>query len=166
MRKLLLVIATLLSVASFSVIAEVRIATVNTSYIQAKAPQNDAVSQGLKNQFTGRENEIKRLADSIKKEQENFAKNSATMSETQLTNKRREIEKKMADFQLKQKSAKEDFEKARRDAVIKLNGQIKKAIDAVAIRSGFNLVLERQAAIFSDVSVPDLTEQVLAELKK
>ncbi|MRX28321.1 OmpH family outer membrane protein [Kangiella sp. HZ709] len=166
MNKVILVIASVLSLMSFSAIAETRIATVNTAYVQAKAPQNDTIGQRLKSQFSGRENEIKRLAETIKKEQENFTKNSATMSESQLTNSRREIEKKMADFQLKQKNAKDDFDKARRDEAMKLNSQIKKAIDAVAVKGGFNLVIERQAAVFTDVSVPDLTEQVLAELKK
>ncbi len=166
LNKVILVIASVLSLVSFSAIAETRIATVNAAYIQSKAPQNETIGQRLKSQFSGRQNEMERLAEAIKKDQENFQKNSATMSESQLTNSRREIEKKMADFQLKQKNAKDDFDKARRDEAIKLNGQIKKAIDAVAVKGGFNLVIERQAALFADTSVPDLTEQVLAELKK
>ncbi len=166
LKKVILVIASILSLVSLSAMAETRIATVNTAYVQAKAPQNDSIGERLKTQFSGRENEIKRLADTIKKEQESFQKNSATMSESQLTNSRREIEKKMADFQLKQKNAKDDFERAKRDEVIKLNLKIKKAIDAIAIKGGFNLVIERQATVFADVSVPDLTEQVLEELKK
>ncbi len=151
---------------TYSTMAEARIATVNTALVQAKAPQNDSIGQRLKSQFSGRQNEIKRLAENIEKDKESLSKNAATMSDTQLTNSRRQIEKKIADIQLMQKNAKDDFEKARRDEVIKLNTQIKKAIDAVAIRSGFNLVIEKQAAIFTDVTVPDLTEQVIAELKK
>ncbi|NVJ65126.1 MAG: OmpH family outer membrane protein [Gammaproteobacteria bacterium] len=166
MKKLFLVLAAIASIASFSADAASRIATVNTALVQAKAPQNDTIGQRLKSQFSGRQNEINRMAESIKKEQENLVKNSATMSETQLTNARRDIEKKIADIRLKEKNAKDDFERARRDEILKLNSQIKQAIDAVAVRGGFNLVVEKQAAIFTDVSVPDLTEQVIAELKK
>lgn len=166
MNKFILVLATVISLVSFSVSAETRIATINTGYILAKAPQNDGIKQRLKSQFSGREGEIKRLADSIQKERESLMKNAATMSETQLTNKKRELEKKIADIQLKERNAKEDFQRATREEQQKLGTLIKKAVDAVAVRGGFNLVLDRQAAVFTDVSVPDLTEQVIAELKK
>lgn len=166
MNKFIFVLATVLSVFSFSAMAETRIATVNTGYVLAKAPQNDAIKQRLKSQFSGRENEIKRLAENIKKDRESLIKNSATMSETQVTNSRRELEKKISDLQLKERNAKDDFAKATREEQQKLGSEIKKAVDAVAIRGGFNLIVDRQAAVFTDVSVPDLTEQVLAELKK
>lgn len=166
MNKFILVLATVLSMVSFSALAETRIGTINTGFILSKAPQNDAIKQRLKSQFSGRQNEIKRLAESITKERESLMKNAATMSETQLTNKRRELEKKISDLQLKERNAKDDFQRASREEQQKLGSQIKKAVDAVAIRGGFNLILDRQAAVFSDVSVPDLTDQVLAELKK
>lgn len=166
MNKFILVLAAVLSMISFSVVAETRIATINTAYILAKAPQRDAMNQRLKSQFSGRENEVKRLSDAIKKERETLIKNSATMSETQLTNKRRDLEKKISDLQLKQRNAQEDLDKANRAEQKKLAAEIKKAVDSVAARGGFNLIIDRQAAVFNDVSVPDLTEQVLAELKK
>ncbi|WP_251359474.1 OmpH family outer membrane protein [Kangiella sp. TOML190] len=166
MNKFIFVLATVLSVFSFSAMAETRIATVNTGYILAKAPQNDAIKQRLKSQFSGRENEIKRLAENINKDRESLVKNAATMSETQMTNSRRELEKKISDLQLKERNAKDDFQRATREEQQKLGGEIKKAIDAVAVKGGFNLIVDRQAAVFTDVSVPDLTEQVLAELKK
>ncbi len=166
MNKFIIILAAALSLFSFSAVAETRIATINTGYVLAKAPQNDAIRQRLKSQFSGRENEIKRLAETIKKDRENLIKNSATMSETQATNMRRELEKKISDLQLKERNAKDDVAKATRDEQQKLGQKVKKAIDAVAIKGGFNLIVDRQAAVFVDVSIPDLTEQVLAELKK
>lgn len=150
---------------SFSVQAQNKIATVNTAYVLAKAPQNESIKQRLKSQFSGRENEIKRLADTIKKERENLVKNAATMSETQLTNKRRQLEQKVSDIQLKQRNASDDFARAQREEQKKLGAAVKKAIDTVAVRGGYNLIIDRQAAVYTNVSIPDLTDKVLAELK-
>lgn len=150
---------------SFSAEAQNKIATVNTAYVLAKAPQNEAIKQRLKSQFSGREGEIKRLAETIKRERENLVKNAATMSETQLTNKRRQLEQKVSDIQLKQRNASDDFARAQRDEQKKLGTAVKNAIDKVATRGGYNLIIDRQAAVYTNVSIPDLTEQVLAELK-
>ncbi len=161
-----LTVALLLTASSFAVMAETKIATLNANYILAKAPQNDVVKQRLQSQFTGRQNELKRLVESLQKERDSLVKNATTMSETQITSKKRDLDKKYADLQLKDNNLKEDMERATRAEQKKLGEQIKKAIDAVSIRGGFNLVIKQQAAVFVDVSIPDITEQVLAELKK
>lgn len=166
MNRFTLVLALVLSAFSLSAVAETKIATINTAYIFAKAPQNDAVKQRLKSQFAGRENEIKRLAENIKKERDSLIKNAPTMSETQGTNAKRALEKKISDLQLKERNAKDDFTRATREEQQKVSAEVKRAVDAVAVRGGFNMVLDRQSAVFTDVSIPDLTEQVMAELKK
>lgn len=149
----------------FSAYAQNKIATVHTAYILAKAPQNEAIKNRLESQFSGRKNEIKRLADTIKRERENLVKNAATMSETQLTNKRRQLEQKVSDIQLKQRNASDDFARAQREEQKKLGTAVKKAIDKVAVRGGFNLIIDRQAVAYTNASIPDVTNQVLAELK-
>lgn len=165
MKKLITIFALSIAVMSFAAQAQNRIATVKTAYVLAKAPQNESIKQRLKSQFSGRENEIKRLAETIKRERDNLVKNAATMSETQLTNKRRQLEQKVSNLQLKQRNASDDFALAQREEQKKLGSAVKKAIDKVAARGGYNLIIDRQAAVYTNGSIPDVTDQVLAELK-
>ena len=153
-------------VFSVAVNAQTKIGVIDTGYIMAKAPQKEAVAQKLKTEFKGKENELKRLGETIKKEQDNFVKNQATMSEMQRTNLKREIQKKMSDFQLKQTAFQEDVSRRSREEQQKLGNLVRNAVDAVAKRGGYNMLIDRQAAPYIDATVPELTQQVMAELAK
>ena len=154
------------AVASFSAHAETKIAVINTAYIYQKAPQNEAITQRLKAEFSGRESEIKRLGQEIEKARTDYMNNVATMSQTQSTAKKREIEQKLSDIKLKQNAAKEDLA-ARQSAEQRALGQkVKTAVEKVAKAGGYNMLIDRQAALYIDSTVVDISEQVLAELAK
>ncbi len=142
------------------------IAVIDTNYIMAKVPQKDAINQKLKDEFSGREDELKRMGEEIEKERQDFIKNVATMSESQATEKKRAIQKKISDFQLKEAAFKEDVEKRGREEQQKLGMKIRNAVESVAKKGGYNMLIDRQAAPYIDSSIPDVTEQVLAELSK
>ena len=150
----------------FTAIAEMNVGVIDTAYIMAKLPQRDAVAEKLKTEFTGRENELKRLGETIEKERNDFVKNSTTMTETVATNMKRDIQKKMSDFQLKQNAYKEDFARRSREENMKLGNLVKNAVDAVAKRGGYNMLIDRQAVPYIDPSIPELTQQILTELSK
>ncbi|NVK22761.1 MAG: OmpH family outer membrane protein [Kangiellaceae bacterium] len=149
-----------------SVFANSKIGVIDTVYILAKAPQKEATSNRLKNEFSGRESELKRLGETIEKERTSYINNVATMSESQATTKKRDLQKKVSDFQLKQKAFQEDVARRSREEQQKLGKVVKQAVDAVAKRGGYNMLIDRQAAPYIDATVPDLTQQVMAELAK
>lgn len=146
--------------------AEAKIGIINFGEVMAKVPQKDAINQKLKKEFSGRENELKRLGEEIETQRQDYINNVATMSESQATEKKRSIQQKMSDFQLKEAAFKEDVEKRSREEQVKLGNQIRTAVESVAKKGGFNILLDRQSAPYIDSTVPDVTDQVLAELSK
>ena len=166
MKKLLalflFVVASVPALAS----AETKIGIINFSEVMAKVPQKDAINQKLKKEFSGRENELKRLGEEIETARTEYINNVTTMSESQATEKKRAIQQKMSDFQLKEAAFKEDVEKRSREEQVKLGNQIRAAVESVAKKGSFNILLDRQSAPYIDSSVPDVTDQVLAELSK
>lgn len=160
------ILAVFLLLMSSMSLAAGNIAIIDTNYIMAKVPQKDAINQKLKNEFSGREAELKRMGEEIEKERQDFLKNVTTMSESQAIETKRAIQKKISDFQLKEAAFKEDIEKRGREEQQKLGAQIRDAVEAVAKKGGYNMLIDRQAAPYIDSSVPDVTDQVLAELSK
>lgn len=166
LKKYSSIFAVFLFLMSTAAHAEMTMAVIDTNYIMAKVPQKDAINQKLKDEFSGREDELKRLGEEIERERKDYIKNAATMSESQATEKKRAIQKKISDFQLKEAAFKEDVEKRSREEQQKLGMQIRSAVEAVAKKGNYNMLIDRQAAPYIDSSVPDVTDQVLAELSK
>jgi len=166
LKKLLAVFLFVVASAPALASAETKIGIINFGEVMAKVPQKDAINQKLKKEFAGRESELKRLGEEIETARTEYINNVATMSESQATEKKRAIQQKMSDFQLKEAAFKEDVEKRSREEQVKLGNQIRTAVEAVAKKGNFNILLDRQSAPYIDASVPDVTEQVLAELSK
>ncbi|AUD79352.1 outer membrane chaperone Skp [Kangiella profundi] len=166
MKKLLAVFLFVVLSVPMLANAETKIGIINFGEVMAKVPQKDAINQKLKKEFSGRENELKRLGEEIETARTEYINNVATMSESQATEKKRAIQQKMSDFQLKEAAFKEDVEKRSREEQIKLGNQIRAAVESVAKKGGFNILLDRQSAPYIDSSVPEVTDQVLAELSK
>ena len=166
MKKLIAVFVLFIASIPLMASAETKIGIINFAEVMAKVPQKDAINQKLKKEFSGRESELKRLGEEIEKARQDYINNVATMSESQATEKKREIQKKMSDFQLKEAAFKEDIEKRGREEQQKLGIQIRNAVESVAQKGSFNMLIDRQAAPYIDSTIPDLTDQVLAELSK
>ncbi|WP_417446013.1 OmpH family outer membrane protein [Kangiella sp.] len=166
MKKLLAIFLFVAASMPLMANAETKIGIINFSEVMAKVPQKDAINQKLKKEFTGREEELKRLGQEIETARTDYVNNVATMTESQATEKKRSIQQKMSDYKLKEAAFKEDVEKRSREEQQKLGTQIRNAVESVAKKGGYNLLLDRQAAPYIDASIPDVTEQVLAELSK
>ena len=163
---LLSTVFALTAAISFSANAEAKIGVIDTAYIYSQAPQNAAITQRLKAEFSGRESEIKRLGQEIEKARQDYINNVATMSQTQSTAKKREIEQKLSDIKLKQSAAKEDLATRQRSEQVALSQKVKVAVEKIAKEGGYNMLIDRQAALYIDGTIVDISKQVLTELSK
>ncbi|ACV27313.1 OmpH family outer membrane protein [Kangiella koreensis] len=166
MKKLLALFLFILVSTPSMASAELKVGIINFGEVMAKVPQKDAINQTLQKEFSGREDELKRLGEEIEAARTDYVNNVATMSESQATEKKRSIQQKMSDYKLKEAAFKEDLEKRSREEQSKLGGQIRDAVEVVAKKGGYNILLDRQSAPYIDASVPDVTAQVLSELSK
>lgn len=168
MKKLFIAIAAFVLVAQAPVAEafETKIAVINRAELMSKLPQRTALMEKIKQEFSGRDSELKRLVAALEKDRTDYMNNVATMSEAQATTKKREIQKKMQDLEFKQSTFKEDFEKRGQQEQMALSNVIKNAVDTVAKRNGYNMLLDSQMVLFIDASVPNITQEVIQELTK
>ena len=166
MNKLLqlLLIASLAFAADTAVAAEVKIGFVNVEQILKDAPQTAESGKKLEREFSGRQQELERMAKQIKDHEASLDKDSLTMSETDRRNKERDLSNIKIEFQRKQRELREDVNLRKNEELSSLQDRINKAVTAVAEAEGYDLVVYSGVAYASKKA--DITDKVLKSLGK
>ena len=166
MNKLLqlLLIASLAFAADTAVAAEVKIGFVNVEQILKDAPQTAESGKKLEREFSGRHQELERMAKQIKDHEASLYKDSLTMSETDRRNKERDLSNIKIEFQRKQRELREDVNLRKNEELSSLQDRINKAVTAVAEAEGYDLVVYSGVAYASKKA--DITDKVLKSLGK
>lgn len=139
---------------------DLKIAVVSPREVAAKMPQRQMIAEQLKAEFDARNKELESMAKAIREKQANLERDQATMTATQVTEKRREIEQEIANFKLKEKAFQEDYKKRGNEEFMKLQARIQQAIEAIGKRDGYDLVLVRDQIPFSSQKL-DITAEVI-----
>lgn len=150
---------------SSAAMAAEKIAVVFPGEIFQKLPQKDQLIEKLKKEFQPRINEMKSIESKIKTKQEKEKRDGELMSDADRTKLSREIQGLVADYQLKLKAFEEDNRRRQGEEQNKMREKVMKAIDAVAKREGYDLVLNGEAAVFAKPSL-DISSKVVAEIGK
>ena len=158
-RLVLCVLATVLFTGA-SYAAELKIGVVDVRAVITKTPQRESIAVALQNEFKDRGAEMKALEEEIKGMQEKGQTDAMTMSNEQKTQLVREIESKVADFQLKEKALQEDFKRRNEEEQRKLLILTKKAIDQVAINEKLDAVLQAESVAYINQAL-DISNKVI-----
>ncbi|RJG49071.1 OmpH family outer membrane protein [Motilimonas pumila] len=152
---------------SFSSVAMAadKIAVVFPNEIFQQMPQKDQIINKLKKEFQPRINEMKSLEKKIKSKQEKEKRDGALMSDKDKTKLSREIQSLVADYQLKLKAFEEDNRRRQAEEQNKMREKVVKAIEAIAKREGYDLVVNGEAAVFAKPSL-NISDKVVAEIGK
>lgn len=166
MNKLLqlLLIAGLALNLTPAVAAEVKIGFVNVEQILKDAPQTAESGKKLEKEFSGRQQELERMAKQIKDHEASLDKDSLTMSETDRRNKERDLSNLKIEFQRKQRELREDVNLRKNEELSALQDRINKAVTTVAEAEGYDLVVYSGVAYASKKA--DITDKVLKSLGK
>lgn len=144
---------------------EMKIAYVDVQAVAAKIPQSTAMQETIKNEFSQRIETVGKLEKDINFNIEKLRRDGPTMSEKQqeelkttLNNQRQQYEQlaRPLDEEIRQRQAEE------RNKVLAL---IKTAIDVVAQREKFDMVLNSGAAVYAKPEY-DISEAVIAQASK
>jgi len=160
----LLLIGSLGLVAVTATAAEVKIGFVNVEQILKDAPQTAESGKKLEKEFSGRQQELERMAKQIKETEASLDKDSLTMSETDRRNKERDLSSVKIEFQRKQRELREDVNLRKNEELGALQERINKAVTAVAEAEGYDLVVYSGVAYASKKA--DITDKVLKSLGK
>jgi outer membrane protein len=167
-----LVLAALLALASFSVAAQpstpaatgtsMKIGYVNTERILREAAPAVRAQRKIEAEFQKRDQELAKVADQLKRMQEDIEKNAVTMSESQRRNREREFGELNREFQRKQREFREDLNQRRNEELAQVVEQANRVINQIAEQEKFDLVL--QDAVYRSPRI-DITERVIKALE-
>jgi len=144
--------------------AETKLGFVNVEQILKEAPQTAESGKKLEKEFSGRQQELERMAKQIKDTEASLDKDSLTLSETDRRNKERDLSNTKIEFQRKQREMREDVNLRKNEELSALQDRINKAVTAVSEAEGYDLVVYSGVA-YSSKKV-DITDKVLKSLGK
>lgn len=154
-------LATLLLVSS-GVIADTKIGFVNTEKLLREAPLSLAAQKRLEKEFSGREQELQKMAKQARDVQTQLDKDGVTMSETDRKNKERELGNLNREFQRQSREFREDLNLRRNEELGQIQERARKVIVDIAKSEKYDIIIE-QAAVYVDPK-SDITDRVMKAL--
>lgn len=161
-RNLLIATALALPVSLVQA-ADVKIGFVSIAKILNSAPQAEAASKRLEQEFAPRKKGLDEALKSLRKQEEKLAKDGAVMSDSQRRSLENEVRNQARELKRTSDEFREDFNLRRNDELGKFQKQVLEVITNVAKEDGFDLVVNDSAALYASPQV-DVTEKVLKRL--
>ncbi len=164
-RSLAIVVAglsLLLSAQAFA--AELKVGVVNMGKLLKEAPQAQAASKSLSDEFEPRKRQLMNQQQKLDALQGKLDKDGAVMSESERQDTQRQIQDLQRDFTRSQKEFMEDVNVRRNKALDDLQRVLLKEVQDFATENHYDLILGE--GIFYASKTVDVTDQILARLQK
>ncbi len=155
-------LAGLLTCAAFAAQAqEFRIGVVNIDRIFREANSAKAAQAKLEQEFGKREKELGDLGAQLKSLADKFDREAPTLSETQRTNRQKQLVEQDRDFQRKRREFQEDLNARKNEELQQVIERANKVVKTVAETEKYDLVL--QEAVYANPK-HDITDKVIRAL--
>jgi outer membrane protein len=142
--------------------AQTKIGVVNVARLLQEAPQAQAATQALENEFAARKRDLQNLERDLKARDEKLQKDGATMAEAERRNQEKALRDGQREFARKQNEFMEDLNVRRNEALGQLQRSVLQEVQTYAKSAGLDLVIAD--ALFASPSI-DITAQVLSALQ-
>ncbi len=147
--------------ASLAQVEAGKIGYVNLDRILRDAAPAQRAQKKLEAEFSKREQDLAKAADSLKHMQEALEKNAMTMSESDRRNRDREFQEATRDFQRKQREIREDFNQRRNEELAGILERANRAVRQIAEAEKYDLIF--QEAVYANPRI-DITDKVIRAL--
>ncbi|MDR0673897.1 MAG: OmpH family outer membrane protein [Zoogloeaceae bacterium] len=154
-----------LSVASPVEATELKVGYVDTQRIFRNAPAAVQAAKDIEKEFSGRDQELQKMAKKLQGMQENMEKNAVTMSEAERRNKEREYAELSREFQRKQREFREDLSLRQNEAYATISDKANKAIRQIAESEKFDLILQDVIWVSPRLDITDKVVKALSDGK-
>jgi outer membrane protein len=134
---------------------------VNTERVLRDAVPAQRAQKKIEAEFQKRDQELAKLAEQLKRMQDDLDKNSVTMGETQRRNREREFADLNRDFQRKQREFREDLNQRRNEELAQVVELANRVIRQIAEQEKFDIIF--QDAVFASPRI-DITDRVIKAL--
>ena len=142
--------------------AQAKIGVVNVARLLQEAPQAQAASAALENEFAARRRDLEAQQRDLKAMEDKLAKDGATMAEADRRNQEKTLRDGQRDLARKQNEFLEDLNVRRNEALGQLQRTVLQEVQNYAKTAGLDLVVAD--ALYASPSV-DITTQVLTALQ-
>ncbi|MGL4861435.1 MAG: molecular chaperone Skp [Enterobacteriaceae bacterium] len=165
--KKLLCAATLglaLAASNAAIAAPEKIAVVNIASIFQQLPQREAIAKQLEGEFKGRAEELQKMEKSLQGKIQRLQRDAKTMKESERTKMEKDVMADREKFATKAKAFEEDNQKRHMEERNKLVKRIQDAVQSVAKKEGYTLVLDMSSVAYADPT-KEITSEVLKQVK-
>jgi outer membrane protein len=135
---------------------------VNTERILRDAVPAQRAQKKIEAEFQKRDQELAKIAEQLKRMQDDLDKNSVTMGEAQRRNREREFADLNRDFQRKQREFREDLNQRRNEELAQVVELANRVIRQIAEQEKFDIIF--QDAVFASPRI-DITDKVIKALE-
>ena len=132
--------------------------------ILKEAPQTAASNKKLEKEFKSRTDGLKKKVESIQKQEKDFKKNNVTMTATERQKAQKDIQNAKIEIQRIERELREDIDIRRREEIGKLQQKINEAIEDLAAKEKYDLILY-QGVAFASKEI-DITNELIKVLGK
>ena len=165
MKRFLLFVVLFLSLMSSSY-AELKIGFVKVDQILKDAPQASESNKKLESEFKTRTEKLKKEISDLNKKEQNYKKESITMSDSEKEKKQKQLQQVRIDLQRTERELREDIDLRRREEINKLQNKVTEVIESLAKKEKYDLILYTGVAYASDnADMTPLVLKALADLK-
>ena len=153
--------------ASSAMAADQKIAVVNFQEIMQKLPQTAAIMQRLEVEFKDDKTVVTQLEKDIKYYQEKLKRDGSLMSKKEKEELDTKVQGLYQDYQVKGKALQQKASERQNQETNKIIALVRQAVDGIAVKEGYDLVLSQQAVIYSKpgASITDLVVEKVSKLK-
>ena len=141
----------------------VKLGVVNVALLLEQAPQAKLATASLEKEFSPQQAELKSLAGKLEKQQADYQKNKAVMSDAQKISKEREVSMLTREIQRRRNDVQELLNLRRNEELAKLQNVVNDSIKEIGKKQGFDLILYEGIAYTNERI--DITKDVLNHLK-
>ncbi len=142
--------------------AQAKIGVVNVARLLQEAPQAQAASAALENEFAARRRDLEAQQRDLKAKEDKLQKDGATMAEADRRNQEKTLRDGQRELARKQNEFLEDLNVRRNEALGQLQRAVLQEVQTYAKAAGLDLVVAD--ALYASPSV-DMTSQVLSALQ-
>lgn len=161
MRRFVFIVLTAM-IGSTVAAADLKVGIVNTEKVFRDSAPAVRAQKKIEQEFAQRDRDMKRMAEQIRKLQENLEKNSVTMPDAERRTKEREFGDLNKDFQRKQREFGEDLNQRRNEELATVLERANRAIKAIAEAEKYDIIF--QEAVYASPRV-DITAKVIKALE-
>jgi outer membrane protein len=142
--------------------AQAKIGVVNVARLLQEAPQAQAASQALENEFAARKRDLQNMERDLKAREDKLQKDGAVMAANERANAEKALRDGQRELARKQNEFLEDLNVRRNEALGQLQRTVLQEVQTYAKSAGLDVVVAD--ALYASPSV-DITNQVLSALQ-